>query len=76
MAVWEYYNICAAWVSQMFAQEQKEHNMQVYQDLLNQYQAEGDVRSPLWVGVKAAIHRVETCKFPIKEKIQDATLGG
>ena len=41
MAMLEYCKVCARWVHQMLTQEQKEHHMQVCQDLLNQYRAEG-----------------------------------
>ena len=33
--------VCARWVPQMLSQEQKEHHVQVFKDLLNQYEAEG-----------------------------------
>jgi len=42
VAVLDYCKVCARWVPQMLTQEPKEHCMQVYQDLLNQYEAEGD----------------------------------
>jgi len=38
----EYCNVCARWVPRMLTQEHKEQRMQVFQDLLNQYEAEGD----------------------------------
>ena len=70
----------------MLIQEHTEHHMQVCQDLLNQYEAEGDsfldriitgyetLVSPLRAGVKTAVRGVATCEFPIKEKAQDAAL--
>ena len=42
VATLEYRKVCARWVPQMFTQEYKEHYKQVCQDLLNQYEAEGD----------------------------------
>ena len=38
----EYREVCARWLPRMFTQEHKENRMQVFQDLLNQYEAEGD----------------------------------
>jgi len=43
VATLEYRKVCARWVPQMLTQEHKEHRMQVCQDLLNQYKAEGDI---------------------------------
>ena len=42
VATLEYRKICARWIPRMLIQENKEHHMQVCQDLLNQYEAEGD----------------------------------
>ena len=42
VAMLEYRKVCARWVPRMLTQEHKEHRMQVCQDLLNQYEAEGD----------------------------------
>ena len=42
VATLEYRKVCARWVPRMLTQEHKEHPMQVCQDLLNQYEAEGD----------------------------------
>ena len=42
VAMLEYGKVCARWVPRMLTQEHKEHRMQVCQDLLNQYEAEGD----------------------------------
>jgi len=42
VATLEYRKVCARWVPRMLTQEHKEHRMQVGQDLLNQYEAEGD----------------------------------
>jgi len=42
VATLEYCKNCARWVPRMLTQEHKEHRMQVCQDLLNQYEAEGD----------------------------------
>ena len=42
VAMLECHKVCARCVAQMFIQEQKEHRMQVCQDLLNQHKAEGD----------------------------------
>ena len=42
LAMLEYRRVCAKWVPWMLIQEQKEHCMQVCQDLLDQYMAEGD----------------------------------
>jgi hypothetical protein len=38
----EYRKVCATWVPWMLTQEHKDHWMQVCQDLLNHYEAEGD----------------------------------
>ena len=38
----EYRKVCARWVPRTLTQEHKEHCMQVCQELLNQYEAEGD----------------------------------
>ena len=35
VATLEYQKVCARWVTRMLTQEQKEHRMQVCQDLLN-----------------------------------------
>jgi hypothetical protein len=42
VATLEYRKVCTRWVPPMLTQEHKEHRMQVCQDLLNQYKAEGD----------------------------------
>ena len=42
VAMLEYCKVCARWIPRMLMQEHKEHRMQVCQDLLNQYEAEGD----------------------------------
>jgi len=42
VATLEYRKVCARWVPRMLTQEHEEHRMQVCQDLLNQYEAEGD----------------------------------
>jgi histone-lysine N-methyltransferase SETMAR len=42
LATLEYHKVCARWVPQMLTQEHKDHQMQVCQDLLNHYEAEGD----------------------------------
>ena len=42
VAMLEYRKVCARWIPRMLMQEHKEHRMQVCQDLLNQYEAEGD----------------------------------
>ena len=42
VATLEYCKVYARWVPQMLIHEHKEHHMQVCQDLLNQYEAEGD----------------------------------
>ena len=42
VATLEYRKVCARWVLRMLTQEHKEHRMQVCQELLNQYKAEGD----------------------------------
>ena len=41
VATLEYRKGCARWISQMLTHEHKEHRMQIGQDLLNQYEAEG-----------------------------------
>ena len=43
VATLEYREVCARWVSRILKQEYKERRMQVCQDLLNQYKAEGDI---------------------------------
>jgi hypothetical protein len=43
VATLEYCEVCTSWVLRMLTQEHKEHRMQVCQDLLNQYEAEGDI---------------------------------
>jgi len=47
VATLEYREVCARWVPRMLIQEHKEHRMQVCQDLLNQYEAEGEFPSSL-----------------------------
>ncbi len=42
VAVLKYWKACAKWVPQMLSQEQKDHHMQVCQDILNHYEDEGD----------------------------------
>ena len=42
VAMSEFCELCARWVSWMLMQKQKEQCMQICQDLLNQYKAEGD----------------------------------
>ena len=42
VATLEYGKACARWVPRMLTQEHKERRMQVCQELLNQYEAEGD----------------------------------
>ena len=37
LATLEYHKVCSNWVPSLLIQEQKEHHMQVCQDLLNQY---------------------------------------
>ena len=40
VAMLKYHKVCTRYVPQMLIQEQKEHHMQVCQDLLNQYETE------------------------------------
>jgi hypothetical protein len=47
-------------------QEQKDHQMQVCEDLLNHEQ---DAVSPLQAEIQMTILGVTTCEFPIKEKV-------
>ena len=42
LATLGYRKVCAKWVPRTLTQEEKNHRMQVCQDLLNQYEAEGD----------------------------------
>jgi len=42
VAVLEYHKVCGRWVPQVLTEENKEHHMQVSQDLLNQYKTKGD----------------------------------
>ena len=42
VAVLECHRVCARWIPQTLTQEQKEHCVQVCQDLLNQHSAQGD----------------------------------
>jgi hypothetical protein len=42
LAMLEYRKVCDRWVPRMLTQEHKDHPMQVCQDLLNHYKAEGD----------------------------------
>ena len=42
MATLEYHKVCLKQVSRILTQEQKEHRMQICQDILNQYEDEGD----------------------------------
>jgi len=42
VATLEYRKVCTRWVPRMLTQEHKERRMQVCQDLLNQYEAEGN----------------------------------
>jgi histone-lysine N-methyltransferase SETMAR len=43
VATLEYREVCASWVSRIFTKEYIERHVQVCQDLLNQYKAEGDI---------------------------------
>ena len=88
VAALKYHEVCIRWVPQMLMQEQKEHHMQVCQDLLNKYKAEGDgfldlimTDNKMWChhympGSKwqSTVYGVAACEFPIKENVQDATL--
>ena len=72
----------------MLTQEHKEHRIQVCQDLLNQYEAEGDsfldriiTGDETWCHhyepeSKWQVQGVATCEFPFEEKVQDAALSG
>jgi len=58
---------------------QEEHCMQVCQELLNEYEAEGDsfldciiTTEMSWAGAKTAIRGVAKCEFSTKGKVQDA----
>jgi hypothetical protein len=42
LATLEYREVCARWVPWKLTQERKDHRIQVSQDLLNHYEAEGD----------------------------------
>ena len=82
-----YYKVCARCVPQMLTQEQKQHCMHIFRDMLIQYEGEGDsfqdpiitrdetpVVSTLQARVTTAVHGVVTCEFPTEEKVQGATL--
>ena len=82
VAVLEYHKVGARWVPRVLTWKQKEHCMQVCQDLLNKYEAEGDsfldyiiTSDNMWCHhyklESKQQFRVATCKFPIKEKAQD-----
>jgi len=90
MATFEYHWVCARWVPWMFKHEQRGTERTPYASLLEPVeQIQGwrwqlpelhhywcrDVVSPLWAGVKMAVHGVVTCEFPIEEKeVQDTAL--
>ena len=38
----EYNKVCCRWASQILAEKQKEHNTQVCENSLNQYESQGD----------------------------------
>ena len=42
VAVLEYHKVCARWIPRMLTQKQKEQNLHVCQDVLNQYKTGGD----------------------------------
>jgi len=69
----------------MFTQEKEEYCMQVCQDLLNKYEAEGDsfldhiiTSEEMWshhYEMESKHQSIEwTCEFPIEEKPQDTAL--
>ena len=87
VATLEYRKVCARWVPRMLIQGHKEHRMQICQDLLNQYEAEGDsFLDRIITGDETWCHHYEpeskrqsmewTCEFPIEGIVQDAALSG
>ena len=82
-----YGNVCTRWIPYMLTQEQKEHRMQVFQDLLNEYGAENDsFLDHIVTSAEMQSHHYELeserhsmelqSKFPIEEKVQDAAHSG
>ena len=75
------FQICARWVSQMLTQQENVHCMQVCQDVLNQYLADGDssldhiiTSDEMWchhykLESKQQSMKLATCEFPIEEKV-------
>jgi len=60
VATLEYRKVCARWVPRMLTREHKEHRMQVCQDLLHQYEAEGDsFLDRITTGDKTCCHHYE-----------------
>ena len=60
VATLAYHEVCGRWVPQMLTQEQKEHCIQVCQDILNQNKAEGDsILDPNINGDKEWCHQYE-----------------
>ena len=84
VATLEYRKVCIRWVPRMLTRENKEHQMQVCWDILNQYEAEGDsfldriiTSDETWChhyepGSKQQSMEWVTYEFPIEEKVQDA----
>lgn len=85
----EYYSVYTMLIPRVLTQEQKEHHMQVCQDLLNKKkEAEGDsfldhvtTTDKTWChnyepkSLQQSMEwQVAPCEFPIKENVQDATL--
>jgi hypothetical protein len=53
----DYGKVCSGWVPQMLTQDHKTYQMEVWQDLLHQFEAEGDkfldsivTRDEIWCG--------------------------
>jgi hypothetical protein len=83
LATLEHRKVCASWDPRMLTQTHKDHRMQVCQDLLNDYEAEGYSFLDLiitgdetWCHHYETVHAVATCEFPIKEKVQEAAISG
>jgi histone-lysine N-methyltransferase SETMAR len=86
VATLEYHKVCARWVPRMLTQEHKENRMQVCQDLLNQYEADGDsFLDRIITGDETWCHHYKPelktqsmewrhVNFPSKKKFKDAAL--
>ena len=81
----EYSKVCTQWVPRTHTQEQKQHSMQLLQDLLNQHKAEGDssldcifTSDKMWCHCYEMESKQQSMgwwrEFHIEENVQDAAL--